>query len=427
MTNTLCQHPFIHYQQNQLFVENLSVHSLAAQYGTPLYVYSKAALLTAVNAYQTALAAQKHLICYSVKANSNIALLQLIAQTGCGFDIVSGGELQRVLAAGAQPEKIVFSGVGKTPDEMCMALEAGIKCFNIESTAEVDTLAGIAKAMGKQASISLRVNPDIDAKTHPYISTGLKNNKFGIAFEQALDTYLHAAKQPELNITGIDCHLGSQITEVEPYLEAFDKLAQLVQQLSAAGITLSHLDLGGGLGITYKNETPPSIETLYSAVLARMQQHGLGHMKLLVEPGRSIVGNAGILVTEALYIKPGESKNFCIVDAAFNDLARPALYEAYHGIVEVQKSVKPGLSLRYDVVGPICESSDYLGHDRDLVVQQGDMLAVLSAGAYGKSMASNYNSRPRAAEVLVDDDTVHLIAERERLDSLYANERLIKV
>ncbi|MGL4667507.1 MAG: diaminopimelate decarboxylase, partial [Saezia sp.] len=345
----------------------------------------------------------------------------------CGFDIVSGGELQRALAAGAQPETIVFSGVGKTRAEMRMALEANIKCFNVESIPELDTLASIAKELKCRAPISLRVNPDIDAKTHPYISTGLKNNKFGIAFEQALDTYLYAAKLPELNIVGIDCHLGSQITETQPYLDAFDKLVILIKELASAGITLSHLDLGGGLGIAYTDETPPTPETLYGAILERMQQHGLEYMELLVEPGRSIVAHAGVLVTETLYLKHGENKNFCIVDAAFNDLVRPAIYDAYHQILEVNQCTKEQNIKCYDVVGPICESTDVLGKDRDLAVQQGDLLAILSCGAYGKSMASNYNSRPRAAEVLVDGSHVHLIAERETLASLYANEHLLKL
>lgn len=429
MTNTASKplSQYINYQESQLFVENIPVANLAKQYGTPLYIYSKATLLNAVYSYQNALAPQAHLICYAVKANSNIAILQLLAQAGCGFDIVSGGELQRVLAAGAPADKIVFSGVGKTQEEIRMALNANIKCFNIESTDELDLLVKIAKELGFKVPISLRVNPDIDAKTHPYISTGLKNNKFGIAFEQALETYLYAAKQPELKIVGIDCHLGSQITEITPYLDAFDKLAELIKHLEESGIPLSHLDLGGGLGITYLDETPPSSASLYGAVLQRMQQHNLQHMELLVEPGRSIVGNAGILVTETLYLKHGESKNFCVVDAAFNDLARPAIYDAYHQIVEVERSEESSKTTRYDVVGPICESTDRFGSDRDLAVKQGDLLAILSAGAYGKSMSSNYNSRPRAAEILVDGDVAHLIAERESIASLYANERLIDV
>lgn len=419
--------PYIHYQQNQLFIEKISTASLAQQYGTPLYIYSKAALLKTTQTYQRVLASQPHLICYAVKANSNIAILQLLAQADCGFDIVSGGELQRTLLAGAKAEKIVFSGVGKTSEEIRMALKAGIKCFNIESIAELELLVKIARTLGCSAPISLRVNPDINAKTHPYISTGLKSNKFGIAFEQAFETYLYAAKQPELKIIGIDCHLGSQITEIMPYLDAFDKLAELIKRLEAASISLSHLNLGGGLGITYLDETTPTHESLYGAIIQRMQQHNLQHMELLIEPGRSIIGNAGILVTKTLYLKSGESKNFCIVDAAFNDLVRPAIYDAYHQIVEVQQTTSSVKAVCYDVVGPICESTDCLGRNRHLTVTQGDLLAILSAGAYGKSMSSNYNSRPRVAEILVDGDKAHLIAERENIASLYSNERLIQV
>lgn len=424
--HTLPGHPFFHYQQGQLFLEEVGIAELVAQHGTPLYIYSQAALTQAVHAYQQALAKQPHLICYAVKANSNLALLQHFARMGCGFDIVSGGELQRVLAAGGDAHKVVFSGVGKTRIEMQQALHAGIKCFNVESLEEINTLADVASQMGVQAPISLRVNPDVDAQTHPYISTGLKNNKFGIAYDQALAAYQHASTLPSLKIAGVGCHIGSQITLAQPYFDTLDRLLALAAQITAHGIKLHHLDLGGGLGITYDQETPPTHQALYHTVIERLQAHGLQNLELLVEPGRSIVGNAGALITEVLYLKTGETKNFCIVDAAMNDLARPALYEAYHAITEVKEASATTPKTRYDVVGPVCESSDWLGRDRNLDIQQGDLLAILSAGAYGMTMASNYNTRPRAAEILIKGKTAHLIRDREDIASLYAHEHLLK-
>lgn len=418
-------YPFIQYQHNQLCVDGVNAQDLAQRFGTPLYVYSKKALLHTVEDYQNALQEHKHLICYAVKANSNIAILQILAQAGCGFDIVSGGELERVLAAGAKADQVVFSGVGKTPQELRFALQSKIKCFNVESVAELDVLAEIAAEMRQKAPISLRINPDVDAKTHPYISTGLKNNKFGIAFDQALQTYLQAKAHPWLEIVGVDCHIGSQITQAQPFFDALERLIVLITQLKQHEITLKHLDLGGGLGIVYQDETLPDLHQLYGEVIKRIHEHGFDQLELLVEPGRSIVGNAGILITQALYLKSGETKNFCIVDAAFNDLARPAMYEAYHAIVQTQISGSENPALLYDIVGPICESSDWLGRDRQLSVKQGDFLAILSAGAYGMSMASNYNTRPRGAEVLVDGDVIHLIRERESTKSLFADEHLI--
>lgn len=416
---------YFHYQQGQLFAENVPIQQLAAQYGTPLYIYSKAALLHAVAAYQQALAGHPHLICYSVKANSNLAVLQLFAQAGCGFDIVSGGELQRVLAAGAPAHRVVFSGVGKTRTEIRHALQAGIKCFNVESLEELDLLSLIAQEMGVQAPVSLRINPNVDAKTHPYISTGLKNNKFGIAYEQALPAYMYAAALPGLRITGIDCHIGSQITETPPYLDALTRLLALIAQLRNRHVTLEHIDLGGGLGISYDRETPPTPRTLYGAILDKLSAQGFSDCELLVEPGRSLVGNAGALITEVLYLKKGETKNFCIVDAAMNDLVRPAMYEAYHAIVPVRPIETSTATTVWDVVGPICESSDWLGHDRPLNVRSGDLLALLCAGAYGMTMASNYNTRPRAAEVLVDGAAAYLIREREKVKDLFAGEHLL--
>lgn len=423
--NTLPGQPFFHYQNNELFIEDIPVATLAQQYGTPLYIYSRNALRQFVSAYQQALQGQPHQICYAIKANSTLAILQTFAQMGCGFDIVSGGELQRVLAAGAKASTILFSGVGKTRDEIRMALRAGIKCFNIESLSEIDTISQIAQETGLTAPVSLRVNPDVDAQTHPYISTGLKNNKFGIAYDQAFSAYQYAAKQPGLRIIGIDCHIGSQITQAQPFLDALDRLIALAQQIIASGISLHHLDLGGGLGITYQSETPPPHHALYHAVVEQLRAHNLGHLELLVEPGRSLVGNAGALITQVIHLKTGETKNFCIVDAAMNDLARPAMYEAYHAITEVMRPAGKSTPFICDVVGPICESSDWLGRDRQLHVRQHDYLAILSAGAYSMTMASNYNTRARAAEVLVDGENAYLIRERESIASLYANEHLI--
>lgn len=415
--------PYIAWRDNQLCIEGVKADTLADAHGTPLYVYSRQAMLGALSAYQRALTGRSHLICYAIKANSTLAVLQTFAQAGCGFDIVSVGELERVLAAGGEPSMVVFSGVGKRRDEMHRALEVGVKCFNVESHSELLTLSTVAVEAGRRAAVSLRINPDVDARTHPYISTGLKSNKFGIAHEQALAAYQQAATLPGIEVVGIDCHIGSQITEVGPYLDALDRLLDLIEALEAQGIRIRHLDVGGGLGITYTDETPPDAGELVARLLERIDARGHGHRELLFEPGRSLVGNAGVLVTEVLVCKPGEQKNFCIVDAAMNDLVRPAMYEAYMGIVPC--ALRDGDALLWDVVGPVCESGDWLGRDRRLNVQPGDRLAVLSAGAYAMSMASNYNSRPRAAEVMVDGDRSFLIRERESVSELYARERLI--
>lgn len=406
-----------------LTLEGHALAGLAREFATPLYVYSRQAMRAAVTAYQQALAGRPHLVCYAMKANSSLAVLQTFAEAGSGFDIVSAGELQRVLAAGGSADKVVFSGVGKTRAEMRLALEAGVRCFNVESEAELDVLSEVATAMGKTAPISLRVNPDVDAKTHPYISTGLKGNKFGISHEHALAVYQHAARLPGIAVHGIDCHIGSQITEISPYLDALDRVLDLVEAIEAAGIPVHHLDLGGGLGITYTDEQPPTADALIGALLAKIDARGHGHREILMEPGRSLVGNAGVLLTEVLYLKPGEQKNFCIVDAAMNDMARPAMYEAWMAIVPCQQ--RDEAPQTWDVVGPVCESGDWLGRDRALAVRSGDTLAMLSAGAYGMTMSSNYNSRPRAAEVMVDGAQVTLIRARETVESLFAGERLI--
>jgi len=415
--------PFIAWRGDQLFMEGCGLAALAREHGTPLYAYSRGAMLEALAAYQRALTGRSHLICYAMKANSTLAVLQAFARAGCGFDIVSVGELERALAAGGDPAKVVFSGVGKKPAEMRRALDVGVKCFNVESHSELVTLSALATECGRRARVSLRVNPDVDAKTHPYISTGLKGNKFGIAHGDALAAYRQAASLPGLEVVGIDCHIGSQITEISPYLEALDRLLDLIEALEAEGLRIHHLDVGGGLGITYTDESPPDAGELVASLLERIDARGHGQRELLFEPGRSLVGNAGVLVTEVLVLKPGEQKNFCIVDAAMNDLVRPAMYNAYMGIVPC--SLRDGDAGLWDVVGPVCESGDWLGRDRRLVVQPGDHLAVLSAGAYAMSMASNYNSRPRAAEVMVDGDRSSVIRERETVTGLYAHERLL--
>jgi diaminopimelate decarboxylase len=388
-----------------------------------LFVYSKAAMLAALAAYQRGLAGRKAQICYAMKANSSLAVLQLFARAGCGFDIVSGGELERVLAAGGDPAKVIFSGVGKTRAEMAQALRAGIGCFNVESESELDVLHGVASELGRVAPVSLRVNPNVDAKTHPYISTGLKDNKFGIAHENALAAYRHAASLSGLRVVGIDCHIGSQITDSAPYLDTIDRILDLVEEIEKAGIAIAHIDLGGGLGISYNGEAPPAADALWTALLARFDARGHGGRQFMIEPGRSLVGNAGVCLTEVLYLKPGEQKNFCVVDAAMNDLPRPAMYEAFHQIVPVSEKSGPGTL--YDVVGPVCESGDWLGRQRLLQVAPGELLAVLSAGAYCMSMASNYNTRGRAAEVLVDGHQVHLIREREDARDQMRGERLV--
>jgi diaminopimelate decarboxylase len=415
--------PFLHRRGQQLMMEEVALADLAARWGTPLFVYSKAAMLSALAAYQRGLAGRKAQICYAMKANSSLAVLQLFARAGCGFDIVSGGELERVLVAGGDPAKVIFSGVGKTRAEMAQALRAGIGCFNVESESELDVLHGVASELGRVAPVSLRVNPNVDAKTHPYISTGLKDNKFGIAHENALAAYRHAASLSGLQVVGIDCHIGSQITDSAPYLDTIDRILDLVEEIEKAGIAIDHIDLGGGLGISYNGEAPPAADALWTALLARFDARGHGGRQFMIEPGRSLVGNAGVCLTEVLYLKPGEQKNFCVVDAAMNDLPRPAMYEAFHQIVPV--SEKPGSGTLYDVVGPVCESGDWLGRQRLLQVAPGELLAVLSAGAYCMSMASNYNTRGRAAEVLVDGHQVHLIREREDARDQMRGERLV--
>jgi len=415
--------PHIAYRGDELFVEDVRLADLARQHGTPLFVYSKAAMLAALGAYQRGFAGRKAQICYAMKANSSLAVLQLFERAGCGFDIVSGGELERVLAAGGDAAKIIFSGVGKTRAEMRRALDADIGCFNVESEAEIDVLNEVALAAGKRAPISIRVNPNVDPKTHPYISTGLKGNKFGIAHENTLATYQRAASLPGLHIVGIDCHIGSQITQEAPYLDAMDRVLDLVAAIEASGIPLHHIDFGGGLGIDYNGDTPPAADALWAKLLAKLDARGYGQRQLMIEPGRSLVGNAGVCLTEVLYLKPGEQKNFCIVDAAMNDLPRPAMYEAYHQIVPL--APRAGTSATWDVVGPVCESGDWLGRDRSLNVQPGDQLAVLSAGAYCMSMASNYNTRGRAAEILVDGSQADLIRRRETPTDTFQHERLL--
>ena len=412
--------PYFTYQQDQMYVEDVPLSHIAERFGTPCYVYSRAALTDGYRQFAEAFKSREHLICYAVKANSSLAILNLFARLGAGFDIVSGGELQRVLAAGGAANKVVFSGVGKSEAEMRAALDAGILCFNVESAPELDRLNAVAGSMGKIAPISLRVNPDVDAKTHPYISTGLKQNKFGVAYTEALAIYRKAAGMAHIKITGMDCHIGSQLTETSPFIAAAEKVLALVDQLAAEGVVLEHLDLGGGLGIRYDDETPPSIAEYAQALLAVLQGRS---EKIIVEPGRVLVGNAGVLLTRIEYLKHGEEKNFAIVDAAMNDLMRPALYEAYHAILPVLK--KPVGSLSYDVVGPICETGDFIGRGREMPVEQGDVLAVMSAGAYGMSMSSNYNTRPRAAEVMVDQSQVHVIREREEVSQLFATEKVL--
>ena len=416
-------HPHLARRGTDLWLEGVRLDDLARTHGTPLFVYSKAAMLSALAAYQRGFAGRQATIHYAMKANSSLAILQLFARAGCGFDIVSGGELERVLAAGGQAAKVIFSGVGKTRAEMRRALEAGIGCFNVESESELEVLSEVALACGQTAPVSIRVNPNVDAKTHPYISTGLKGNKFGVAHERTLQTYQRAASLPGLKVVGIDCHIGSQITDGAPYLDAMDRVLELVQAIEAQGIRLQHLDFGGGLGIDYNGDQPPAADALWAQLLARLDARGFGDRHLMVEPGRSLVGNAGVCLTEVLYLKPGEHKNFCIVDAAMNDLPRPAMYQAYHGIEPLEQG--GGATTCYDVVGPVCESGDWLGRDRDLAVQPGDRLAVLSAGAYCMSMASNYNTRGRAAEVLVDGDQAHLIRQRDSVADQLRNERLV--
>ena len=410
-----------HYAEGNLHVEQVPLAAIAAQYGTPSYVYSRTAITASWQAYDTALANIPHLICYAVKANSNIAVLNLLARLGSGFDIVSIGELERVLAAGGEARKIVFSGVGKQPLEIERALDVGIHCFNVESEAELQRINDIAATKGLIAPISLRVNPDIDAGTHPYISTGLKENKFGIPIEQALDVYKLAAELDHLDVRGIDCHIGSQLTDLAPYAEAMQRTLALVDKLADVGITLQHMDLGGGIGICYANETPPSATDYANIIQDALADRNL---TVILEPGRSIVGNAGVLLTQVEYLKHGDEHNFAIVDAAMNDLMRPSLYGAWQAIDPVTPRPAPMAQL-YDIVGPICETGDFLGKQRLLSLEQGDLLAIRSAGAYGFTMSSNYNSRPRAAEIMVDGDNIHLIREREPLASLFQGEQCL--
>lgn len=414
--------PHFHYHDGELYAEGVSLASLAHELGTPLYVYSKAALDTAWQSYAQATQGRPVLVCYGMKANSNLAILQQFARLGSGFDIVSGGELKRVIKAGGNPAKVVFSGVGKEVWEMELALEAGVKCFNVESVPELKRLSAVASKVGKTAPVSLRVNPDVDAQTHPYISTGLKENKFGIAIESAIDAYRLAKQLPGLNVVGVDCHIGSQITEVSPYLDALDKLLSLIDTLKTEGVELHHLDLGGGLGIRYDDETPLAPQVFLDAVFKKLDDKGLD-LELVLEPGRSLVGNAGVLITEVQYLKHTEDKDFAIVDAGMNDLMRPALYEAWHGVLPIRP--RAAAAHTYDVVGPVCESADWLARARALALEEGDLLAVESAGAYGFVMAGHYNSRPRAAEVLVDGNSWHLIRARETFDDLIRGERLL--
>lgn len=428
MTNSpLAGSPFVARQSKHLLLEQVQLSDLAKTLGTPLFVYSKAAMLSALAAYQRGFAGRNARICYAMKANSSLAVLQVFAQAGCGFDIVSGGELARVIAAGGDPAKVIFSGVGKTRAEMQQALRAGIACFNVESDAELEVLSEVAYSMGLRAPVSIRVNPNVDAKTHPYISTGLKDNKFGVAHERALQTYQRAAQLQGLEVVGIDCHIGSQITDTSPYLDAMDRVLDLVDAIERLGITLKHIDFGGGLGIDYNmpvdNELPPSADDLWRALLAKLDTRGYGQRQLMIEPGRSLVGNAGVCLTTVEYLKPGELKNFCIVDAAMNDVPRPAMYEAFHQITPL--GLRDTAPVVYDVVGPVCESGDWLGRDRSLAVEAGDVLAILSTGAYCMAMASNYNTRGRAAEVLVDGSQWHLIRRRETAEDLMACESLI--
>lgn len=411
------------YRGDVLCAENVELTNIAAQYGTPCYVYSRATLERHWNAFDKAFGDLPHLVCYAVKANSNIAILNLLAKMGSGFDIVSVGELERVLQAGGEADKIVFSGVGKTVTEIKRALDVGIRCFNVESESELERIQTIAQQMDKIAPISLRVNPDVDAKTHPYISTGLKENKFGIDVDTALEVYQHAAGLSHIKIVGIDCHIGSQLVENEPFIAALDRILNVIEKLQSVGIQLEHIDLGGGLGVCYQNEKPPEPQQ-YVEALQLARHLADKNMQILIEPGRAIVANAGVLVTKVEYLKTTKDKNFAIVDAAMNDLIRPSLYAAWQNILPVNRQTNTTAKL-YDIVGPICETGDFLGKQRELAIQQGDLLAVRSSGAYGFTMSSNYNTRPRAAELLVDGDTVYEIRQRETIESLYELEKII--
>ena len=411
------------YRDGELFVEQRSLAAIAEAFGTPSYVYSRAALERNFCAYRDALAGVPHLVCYAVKANSNLAVLDVLARLGAGFDIVSGGELARVIAAGGDPAKVVFSGVAKQDWEIVEGLQQGIHCFNVESQSELDRISSLAGELGKTAQVSLRVNPDVDAQTHPYISTGLKENKFGIAWEQARESYRYAATLPNIALAGVDCHIGSQLTSMEPLLDALDKLLDLIDQLAADGITLQHLDLGGGLGVRYRDETPPAISDYIAAVVRRLEGRAL---TLMFEPGRSICANAGVLLTRVQDVKAGDGRQFAIVDGAMNDLLRPALYDAWLDIVPVAQRSDIAAA-RYDIVGPVCETGDFLGKQRDLRIEGGDLLAVLGAGAYGFTMSSNYNTRGRAAEIMVDAEQAFAVRQRETVDDLLRGEQRMPI
>lgn len=411
---------YFNYRDNRLFAEDVAIEDIIKAHGSPCYVYSRATFERHWQAFDDALAAHDHLVCFAVKANSNLAVLNVLAKMGSGFDIVSGGELERVLAAGGEASKIVFSGVGKTATEMRRALEVGIRCFNVESEAELVLLNNVAGELGVKAPISIRVNPDVDAKTHPYISTGLKENKFGIDISLAPEVYETASKMANLKIEGVDCHIGSQLTEIRPFMDALDRVLNLIDLLSNINIPIHHLDLGGGLGIQYRDENPPLPAEYAKALSAKLEGRGL---QVLIEPGRAIAGNAGILITQVEFMKSNDEKHFAIVDAAMNDLMRPALYSAWQDIIPVNK--KEGHSQCFDIVGPICETGDFLGKDRELVIDAGDLLAVRSSGAYGFTMSSNYNTRPRVAEIMVDGDKVHIVRERETIESLFINEHIL--
>jgi diaminopimelate decarboxylase len=422
---------YFNYREGRLWAEDVDISEHIAEWGTPCYVYSRATLERHWKAFDQALSALPHLVCYAVKANSSLAVLNLLARLGSGFDIVSVGELERVLAAGGEAGKVVFSGVGKRRDEIERALQVGIRCFNVESLAELELIEQVAADMGKVAPVSLRVNPDVDAKTHPYISTGLKENKFGVSMEDAVAAYQRAAESSHLEVHGIDCHIGSQLTEIAPFVDALDRVLALIDKLDGLGIKLKHLDMGGGLGIRYRDEAPPEPAEHAAALVERLREREL---EILIEPGRAIAGNAGILITQVLYLKHNEDKNFAIVDAAMNDLMRPALYQAWQEILPLKQpedrssakvdslddSVKT-----YDVVGPVCETGDFLGKNRDLAIEQGDYLVVRSAGAYGFSMSSNYNTRPRAAEVMVDGEKAEIVRKRETIEQLFQNEVIL--
>ncbi|EAS41233.1 diaminopimelate decarboxylase [Photobacterium profundum] len=413
---------YFNYQPNgQLWAEDIALTELAERYGTPLYVYSRATLERHWNAFDQAVTDHPHLICYAVKANSNIGVLNVLARLGSGFDIVSQGELERVITAGGDPAKVVFSGVGKTAVEMKRALELGIKCFNVESEPELERLNQVASELGVIAPISLRINPDVDAQTHPYISTGLRDNKFGIFFERAVEVYRLAHSLPNLNVVGMDCHIGSQLTNIDPFIDATDRLLALIDTLKAEGIVIKHLDVGGGLGVTYSEEQPPLPSEYATALLARLGEHS--ELELIFEPGRAIAANAGVLLTRVEFLKHTDYKNFAIVDAAMNDLIRPTLYQAWQNIVPVVP--RKGETKTYDLVGPICETGDFIGKDRELCLAPGDLLAVRSAGAYGFVMSSNYNTRTRAAEIMVDGNTAHVVREREKLAELWQSEHLL--